>query len=87
MIKVKEQRPYIDDINVCHENMVRHWAEDEETGEIYYLVQVETGVEYSDAVDLWPCRYTYKATDKKVNCEEEEPLEEVSVEDDIDEGD
>ncbi len=32
------------------------------------LLQVETGVKYSDPVDVVPCRYTYEET--------EEPIEE-----------
>ena len=36
------------------------------------LKQVETGIEYSEAVDVVPCRYTYEETDKPI---EEPPLE------------
>ena len=31
-----------------------------------YIVQVETGVKYSSAVDTYPCRYSYSETDEKV---------------------
>jgi hypothetical protein len=31
-----------------------------------YLRQVETGREYSSAVDVLPCRYTYEETDKVI---------------------
>lgn len=34
------------------------------------LLQVETGVKYSDPVDLVPCRYTYEETDELVEIEE-----------------
>ncbi len=34
------------------------------------LKQVETGIEYSEAVDVVPCRYTYEETDK--------PIEEIT---------
>lgn len=30
------------------------------------ILQVETGVEYADAVDVIPCRYTYEETDKPI---------------------
>ena len=36
------------------------------------LKQVETGIEYSDAVDVVPSKYTYEETDKLI---EEPPLE------------
>lgn len=34
------------------------------------LLQVETGVKYSDPVDLVPCRYTYEETDEFIESEE-----------------
>ena len=46
--------------------LIRHYSD---TGMM--LLQVETGIEYSDAVDVVPCRYTYKETDKPV----EAPIE------------
>ena len=33
--------------------------------------QVETGREYSSAVDVTPCRYTYEETDEPIEQEEE----------------
>lgn len=30
------------------------------------ILQVETNVEYNDAYDVIPCRYTYKETDKLI---------------------
>jgi len=42
---------------------VRHYTDspiyDEEGNELPKLIQVETGYEFIDAVDLVPCRYTY----------------------------
>ena len=35
------------------------------------LLQVETGVKYSDPVDVVPCRYTYEETDELIKIEEE----------------
>ena len=32
----------------------------------FMLLQVETGVKYSDPVDVVPCRYTYEETDEKI---------------------
>lgn len=33
--------------------------------------QVETGVEYTSAVDVTPCRYTYEETEKEIPEREE----------------
>ena len=48
-----------------NERLVRHYSD-----KGLMLLQVETGIEYSDAVDLIPCRYTYEETDKLVESEE-----------------
>lgn len=63
MIQLKLQTPYIDERGNAKPNLEKHYAEDE-NGVKYYILQVETGVEYTEAVDVVPCRYTYKATDK-----------------------
>lgn len=38
--------------------LVRHFSDDNKM-----ILQVETGVEYSEAVDVVPCRYAYEETD------------------------
>ena len=35
------------------------------------LLQNETGVKYSDPVDVVPCRYTYTETDEPIDGEED----------------
>ncbi len=40
-----------------------------------YIRQVETGIEYAEAIDVIPCRYTYEETDKPI--EEIEEIEET----------
>lgn len=35
------------------------------------LLQVETGMKYSDPVDLMPCRYTYEETDELIEAGED----------------
>ena len=47
-----------------NENLVKHYSD-----KGFYLLQNETDEEYSEAVDVIPCRYTYTETDK--------PIEEV----------
>lgn len=46
-------------------NLIKHYAEDSQ-GNKYYIKQVETGIEYEEAIDVIPCRYTYVVTNKKI---------------------
>ena len=41
------------------------------------LLQVETGIKYSDPVDAVPCRYTYEETDELIEAEEGTGLSEI----------
>ena len=41
------------------------------------LLQVETGIKYSDPVDVVPCRYTYEETDVMVDAKETEEAEKI----------
>lgn len=50
--------------------LIKHYSD---TGMM--LLQNETGLMYSDPVDLVPCRYTYTETD--IPCEVEEEEEET----------
>ena len=50
---------------IINDKLIRHYAEDSQ-GNRYYIEQIETGVEYEEAVDVIPCRYTYVVTDKKI---------------------
>lgn len=52
-----------------NEKLVCHYAENE-SGERFCIEQVETGIIYSEAVDVYPCRYTYRATDIRVDSAE-----------------
>ncbi len=47
-----------------NDRLIRHYSD-----EGFYLLQVETGIEYSDAVDIIPCRYTYEETDNSIKTE------------------
>lgn len=42
----------------------------------YMLLQVETGLTYSDPIDVVPCKYTYIETDEFINSVEEDEQEE-----------
>lgn len=37
----------------------------------FMLLQVETGIKYSDQVDVVPCRYAYEETDEFIEVEED----------------
>lgn len=58
-------------IEILNNNLIRHYAEDRQ-GNRYYIKQVETGVEYEEAVDIIPCKYTYEITNKQIECEDKE---------------
>lgn len=67
---IKEQYPFIEENGNPRHDLVKHWAEDE-NGVQYLMVQNETGVMYAEAIDIYPCPYTYSQTDIKVGEEEE----------------
>lgn len=71
MIELKTQYPYINDAGEVHQNLIKHYAEDE-NGKKYKIKQIDTGVEYSEAVDIYPCKYTYIATETEAEEEDEE---------------
>lgn len=70
MVKLKIQYPYIDNDGTLHENLIKTYAEDE-NGAPYYILQNQTNIEYSEAVDIYPSKYTYTATNKVVKNEVE----------------
>ena len=43
----------------------------------FMLLQVETGIKYSDPIDVVPCRYTYEETEEKIDNDEN-----ITVDDD-----
>ena len=60
MVEIKTEYP----VKIGDEiknNLIKHYAEDE-LGNRYYIKQVETGRIYEDAIDLYPCKYTYIVT-------------------------
>ena len=44
-----------------NENLVKHYSDND-----MYIKQVETGIEYAEAIDVLPCKYTYEETDKPI---------------------
>jgi hypothetical protein len=39
-----------------------------------YIIQVETGIEYDVAIDVFPLRYTYIESDKDIEAENNENI-------------
>lgn len=56
---LKEQYPYVDEEGVEHADLIRHWTDDETKT----LLQIETGFYYTEAIDIYPCPYTYEEVD------------------------
>jgi hypothetical protein len=48
-------------------NLYRNYSD---TG--HYIIQIETGVEYAEAIDVENAPYTYVETDKLIEIEEEQ---------------
>lgn len=52
-----------------NETLIKHYSD-----KGVMLLQVETGLLYSDPVDVVPCRYTYEETDVFAEGESEEEI-------------
>lgn len=50
---------------VLNERLVRHYSDEKKM-----MLQVETGIEYAEAIDVIPCRYTYVETENLIAEEE-----------------
>ena len=62
MVEVKEE--------LFENNLIRHYAIDND-GKQYKILQVETNIVYDEAIDVMPCRYSYKATSEEIQIEQE----------------
>lgn len=60
------QETYIDEFGVRHENLIRTYSNAKKV-----IKQLETGIEYDEAIDILPIRFTYAETDKDVYKENE----------------
>lgn len=58
---IKTQYPYVDERDKERNDLIKHYSDEGK-----YILQVETGIEYAEAIDVYPCRYTYEETDKPV---------------------
>lgn len=76
MVELKKQYPYIDENGNARADLEKHYAENE-LGERYYIKQLPTNIVYAEAVDVYPCKYTYEATNQKIEIEEKTETNEV----------
>ena len=56
------EHPYIDDNGNSRENLIKTYSD-----KGLYILQNETGEVYSDAVDVFPCKYTYSETEIEID--------------------
>ena len=62
---LKEQYPYIDENGNERAKLIKHYSDSNK-----YILQVETGIEYTEAIDVYPCPYTYVEIDKPIEVDE-----------------
>lgn len=55
------QYPFIDENGNERADLVKHYSD-----KGLAVRQVETGIEYGEAVDVYPCMYTYEETDTPI---------------------
>lgn len=77
MAEIMTEHPVVDENGYLYYNLIKHYARDE-NGAKYSLIQNETGAEYEDPIDMFPCKYTYSIGSivKELNEEEGNDVEE-----------
>lgn len=58
---LKTQYPYIDERDKERADLIKHYSDE---GKL--ILQTETGIEYAEAIDVYPCRFTYVETAKPI---------------------
>lgn len=69
MVELKTQYPYVDSEKNAKPNLIKHYAEDE-NGNRYYIKKIGTNFKYTEAIDVYPCQYSYALTDEKIEVKE-----------------
>lgn len=64
-----EQYPYIDIEGNEHNDLIYHYSDNNKQ-----IRQIETDILYIDAVDKYPCEYTYEETDIDIPSDENEEI-------------
>ena len=54
-------------VEILENNLIRHYSD-----KGFYILQNETNIKYSEAVDIIPCRYTYSETTEPIEVVTEE---------------
>lgn len=70
MINLMVEYPFVNLKGDLNDNLIKHYAKDDE-GKLYYIKQVQTGVIFEQAVDIYPCSYSYEATNIPITEEEQ----------------
>ena len=75
-----------EDLIIDNKEFVRHYTDspiyDKEGNELPKLIQVETGYEFIDAIDLKPCKFTYiekEESKSELNSEGSEEVAPVEI--------
>ena len=55
------QYPFIDENGNERADLIKHYSD-----QGFVMRQIETGIEYGEAVDVYPCQYTYEETDTPI---------------------
>lgn len=58
---LRTQYPFINSNGEENSSLIKHYSDENK-----YILQVETGKKYSEAVDVYPCRYTYIETSEVI---------------------
>lgn len=64
---VFEQHPYVDSEGIAHDDLVKHESDSGKP-----IMQLETGRVYEEAVDNYPCAYTYVEIENEQEEKEED---------------
>ena len=58
---IKIQYPYIDGNNKEIYTLIKHYSDNG-----HRILQIETGITYNEAIDVYPCKYTYIESEEKI---------------------
>lgn len=77
-----EQYPYIDENGTQRNDLVKYYSDGNK-----YILQLETGAEYEEAIDVYPCRYNYAETERVILSIDYTVVENAGGEEDVDSSD
>ena len=53
--------PYVDEQGNIKDNLIKTFSDSNKM-----IRQVETGIIYTEAIDVYPCKFTYEETNKEI---------------------